>query len=93
MERKVSLFIYFVGFILPVLGMYNCSESGGEITSCIVDTAFLRNYAGFYYGLLLLSSFLLLVPLAVYALLVKVIASITSRTLNWIAVDKSSEGE
>ena len=60
---------YALFFIFPVLGMKNCegwNEGSMTAKSCIIDNSFLHAYADFYYGLLLISSFTLLIPLLIY---------------------------
>lgn len=63
------LIISFCGFVLPILAMVNClgwNEGSMSVSGCVVDFPFARAYADVYYGLLLFSAFMLLMPLGVY---------------------------
>lgn len=63
------LAIFFIAFILPILGMRNCSgwnEGSMAVTSCTIDGNIFREYANFYYGLLLISAFMMLIPAVIY---------------------------
>jgi hypothetical protein len=64
-----ALAIYFIAFALPIIGMMNCSgwnEGSMAVKSCAVDSPFLRSYANFYYGWLLLSAFMIGAPILAY---------------------------
>jgi len=77
-KRKVlAFFIYFVGLVLPVLAMLNCSgwdEGSMQVQSCVIDSDFIRAYANFYYALLLFSAFMVLIPLIIYVGVIILIA-------------------
>ncbi len=86
MERttKIKLVIYFIGFILPILGMMNCqgwNEGSGVVSDCIIDCILFRSYADFYYGLLLISTFMVLIPLGIYSIIVIFLANFLSKRL------------
>lgn len=71
MRKKVLIVItaFFIGIVLPILGMYNCSgfNTGTmSVQSCIIDNALLRSYANFYSGWVIMSSYVLFVPIFAY---------------------------
>jgi uncharacterized membrane protein len=68
MSKKITLAVYFIAFVLPILGMMNCPgwNEGSGVQSCIIDGNIFREYAELYYGLLLLSAFLMLIPVIIY---------------------------
>lgn len=63
--------LYITLFILPIYGVSNCegfSTANMNVTSCNVDTTFLRAYANVYTCLLVMSSFALFMPLLGYVI-------------------------
>ena len=70
MGRGITISLFFLfGVILPILGMMNCSgwnEGSGTVSKCLISGGFMIGYANFYYGLMLLSAFMFLIPLVVY---------------------------
>lgn len=69
----ISTLILFFGFFAPILGMMNCSgwnEGSMTSSSCLLSSGFMIAYADFYYGLMLFSSFMLLVPVLIYIFLI-----------------------
>ena len=87
MSKKtiVLIILLFIGLILPILGMYNCSgfNSGNmSVQSCIIDNTVLRKYADFYYGLITISSYILFVPVLIYIGIVIFIAKFISKKIH-----------
>jgi hypothetical protein len=75
----VFFIVLFVGCVLPMIGMLNCSgwnEGSMHSTDCLIDTSWTRAYADWYYGFILFSVFLGLIPVVVYTTGVSVIAVI-----------------
>lgn len=75
---------YFLFFVCPVLGMMNCQgwNSGSmAVKSCVVNIGLLQVYANFYYGLLLMSSFALLIPLIIYVVVGVCLSEIFGRNI------------
>jgi hypothetical protein len=63
------LFLYFLLFVVPIFGIMNCdgwNEGSMSVKNCLIDGDIFRAYANFYYDLILISAFLLLIPLAAY---------------------------
>ena len=60
-KEKILIYILlFVAFVLPILGLKNCpnwNEGNGLSGACHIDSPLLREYADFYYGLILLTVF------------------------------------
>ncbi len=84
-SKKITLIIYFVAFVLPILGMMNCSgwdEGSMTVSSCIIDGIICRGYANFYYALLLFSSFALLIPVGIYAGIVIFFTKLISKRID-----------
>lgn len=77
-KRKIlALCIYFIGLILPILGVLNCSgwdEGSMQVQSCYIDSEFIRSYANFYYALLIYSAFIMLIPIIIYIGIIVLIA-------------------
>ena len=76
----VKLVCYFIGFILPILAMYNCTgfnAGNGTVTDCVIDAPFIREYANFYFGWITISSFMFFIPVIIY--IVGVHQRLTSR--------------
>jgi uncharacterized membrane protein len=69
-SKKISLAIlYFIAFVLPILGIKNCpgwNEGSMAVHSCIIDGNIFREYADLYYAFLLLSAFLMGIPVIIY---------------------------
>jgi len=85
-SKIIIWIIYFIAFILPILGMSNCSmpDDGGYATVeyCTVDGSIFRGYANFYYGLMLVSAYMFLLPGVIYVLVVVFFARLTSAFLD-----------
>jgi hypothetical protein len=78
---KIKLFIYFIGFVMPILGILNCkgfNEGSMEVTHCFIDSNIIRSYANFYNGWLGISSFFLFIPIIIYIIVVIKIANFFS---------------
>jgi len=68
-KNLLRFLIYFIAFILPILGMINCSgwsEGTMEVSYCVKGGMFSKIYANFYYSLIFYSAFMLLIPLVIY---------------------------
>ena len=77
MKLALKLAIYFVGIILPILAMYNCSgfnEGSMAVDHCVVDHILIRKYASFWYGVVTISSFMFMIPIVVYIYIVHKLA-------------------
>jgi len=80
-SEKISLAIYFIAFVLPILGMMNCSgwnEGSMAVKSCVIDGNIFREYAEFYSGFLFISVFMMLIPVVIYAGVVIVVTELIS---------------
>lgn len=80
--------LYFLFFLLPILGMSNCSGWSSrdmEVASCAIDFGLARSYANLYYDFVFISAFLIFVPVLVYIVLAiaacEILVWITSRFL------------
>ena len=51
-----------------MLNCYGWTERDGEVAGCYIDLPIIRMYANAYYMLLLLSAFLILIPIPIYIL-------------------------
>jgi hypothetical protein len=83
-QARAMLLIVGVLLILPALAMINCggwNEGSGKVTSCLIDSPFLREFSESLYGLLLLSAFTLGLPIFVYLLLIGLLAKFVTRRL------------
>jgi len=72
-KRVFTLVTYMVAFLLPILGMMNCSgfnAANGAVQECYIDASFLRSYANFHYGWIMISSFIFFLPIIIYIILV-----------------------
>lgn len=90
----IRIIFYFVFFALPFLGMLNCegwNEGSMKVSSCYVDSEFLRFFAELFYGLLLLSAFTLFVPFFVYAGVVIAVTELVVKLLKKEDKDKPIE--
>ena len=91
-KKTIILFIIlFIGLVLPILGLYNCSgfNSGNmSVQSCIIDNNFSRQYADFYYGLITISSYVLFVPVLFYIGFVVFIANFISKRFFKVEFEK-----
>lgn len=84
-KTNIKIVILFIGLVLPVLGMLNCSgfnEGSGSVRSCIIDCTFLREYANFYFGWLVISAFAIFIPVFVYIGFVIFMANFISKQYN-----------
>lgn len=82
----IRIVSYSILFVLPYLGMTNCegwNEGSMEVACCTIDSKILRAYADFYFSFIVLSSFMLLIPVVVYILtgigITEVIVRITEK--------------
>ena len=61
MKAKIfGISVLFIAFVLPFIGMKNCSgydEGSMQVESCVIESPVLKNYAEFYYDLVLLTAF------------------------------------
>lgn len=69
LRNKFRFTIYCCVFVLPILIMMSCSgwNSGTmEVQQCIIDVSIIRLVAKFYSSWLMLSSFMLFIPVVLY---------------------------
>jgi hypothetical protein len=60
-------------FIIPILGMMNCSgwnEGSMTVESCLIDAPLFRDYANLYYNFMLFSALMGGIPIIIYVFLV-----------------------
>jgi len=72
-QRAVKIAFYFIGLVMPVLGMMNCkgfNEGSMTVRECFIDHSLLRSYADFFYGWMTISSFMLFIPIIIYIIIV-----------------------
>ncbi len=84
-SKKVTLGIYFFAFVLPILGMMNCSgwnEGSMVVESCIIDGTIFRAYADFYYGWLLISAFMAGAPILIFIGIVVFLTKLISKRID-----------
>jgi len=66
---KIKRVIFFIAFVLPLLGMANCNgwnEGTMTVKSCVIDGQLFRGYANVYYAFLLMSAFTVFIPIYLY---------------------------
>ncbi|MFT2112748.1 hypothetical protein [Marinomonas sp. 2405UD68-3] len=80
---RISFVLYFIAFVLPVLGVMNCdgwNTASMSVKSCAIDSGVLRGYADLYTALFYFSSFLVFIPILIYigvcTLIIKLIRKI-----------------
>jgi len=77
------LSVYFVTFVLPILSAMNCPSysAAGSISasSCYVKSELLASLADVVYGALLISSFLIFIPILIYIGIVVAVTEITAK--------------
>jgi len=67
---------------MPILAMLNCegfNEGSMAVETCFIDSDLIRGYANFYYGWLVISSFVLFIPIIIYIVIVIQVAKRLSR--------------
>ena len=72
-KRAIRLVFYFIGLVMPILGMMNCkgfNEGSMTVKECFIDNSLLRSYADFYYGWVTISSFMIFIPVIIYIIIV-----------------------
>jgi hypothetical protein len=84
-SRLFTLVIFSLAFLLPILGMLNCSgwnEGTGHVENCLIDAPFLRAYADFYYSFIVISAFVGFLPVGLYILVIVLITKFIAKRLN-----------
>ena len=78
---SIKLVIYFIGFVLPILGMLNCSGFSLDysVSECYIDIGFTRAYAVFYYSLITIAPLIYFIPYVIYIAIVVILAHVISR--------------
>jgi hypothetical protein len=80
----IRIVFYFILFVLPYLGMTNCegwNEGTMEVASCTFDSDIFRAYAYLYFSFIVLSSFMLLIPVIGYILVGILITEVIARNV------------
>jgi hypothetical protein len=91
-SQIVGSVLFFIAFVLPILGMMNCEGWGGgsfsKSSSCVVGDTLSLVYADFYYSLLTIATFTFLIPLFIYVGATLFVIKITMK-----AVDETSQDD
>jgi len=83
LSKKVRIVLYFLGFGLPLLAILSCSgfDTGSGKASCMLVP---DDFGSLVLALVALSSFLVGIPIVIYAVVVVVITEIISATAGGI---------
>jgi len=79
----VRILIYFVGLVMPILGILNCkgfSSASMSAKNCFIDNELFISYSSFYYGFLVISSFMFLIPVFIYIGVIVLLAKIVPQS-------------
>jgi len=80
-----KIFVYFIGLVMPILAMLNCNGFDGgnmKVSHCFIDSSLIRSYADFYFGWLLISSFMVFIPVIIYVGIVVLVAKYFSKVFD-----------
>ena len=72
---KIRLSMYFIAFVLPILGMMNCPDwnASGGYPDCFIDGSFFRLFADLCYMGIFISSFMAGIPILIYSIIILII--------------------
>ncbi|WP_020681020.1 hypothetical protein [Marinobacterium rhizophilum] len=81
-KAKIRWILYGVGFLLPMLALFGCdgfNEGSMKVSSCFIGFSAFEDFANAVYGFVLVSAFMLGIPILLYIGAVVLVTEIMAR--------------